>query len=151
MAVCHVLAALSLVLPAVVTFVLFLLFLLFLLLSWAVVQVDELLPHGESSIPQLSAALVTISRAMDTEMASMPAHEVRGTRATTEKVLAVLDGDGAAAAAAGLPYSGGVWHHGHHSSRVLRETGTGVSYRQAWGPAYGRLPQVKPPPHTLPT
>lgn len=40
-------------------------------------QVDELLPKGQGSIPQLSAALATISRAMDTEMSSMPSHEVR--------------------------------------------------------------------------
>jgi hypothetical protein len=39
-------------------------------------QVDELLPKGVSSIPELSAALVTISKALDSEMASMPAHEV---------------------------------------------------------------------------
>lgn len=39
-------------------------------------QVDELLPQGQSDIPQLSAALVTISRALDSEMAAMPAHEV---------------------------------------------------------------------------
>jgi hypothetical protein len=29
------------------------------------------------SIPELSAALVTISKALDSEMAAMPAHEVR--------------------------------------------------------------------------
>jgi hypothetical protein len=40
-------------------------------------QVDELLPGGASSIPQLSVALVTISRALDSEMAAMPAREVR--------------------------------------------------------------------------
>lgn len=40
-------------------------------------QVEELLPKGVSSIPELSAALVTVSKALDSEMASMPAHEVR--------------------------------------------------------------------------
>lgn len=39
-------------------------------------QVEELLPKGAESIPQLSVALVTISKALDSEMAAMPAHEV---------------------------------------------------------------------------
>jgi hypothetical protein len=39
-------------------------------------QVEQLLPKGVDSIPQLSVALVTISKALDSEMAAMPAHEV---------------------------------------------------------------------------
>jgi hypothetical protein len=42
------------------------------------VQVEQLLPKGVDSIPQLSVALVTISKALDSEMAAMPAHEVMG-------------------------------------------------------------------------
>jgi hypothetical protein len=44
-------------------------------LGWSL-QVDELLPKGVDSIPQLSVALVTISKALDSEMSNMPAHEV---------------------------------------------------------------------------
>lgn len=51
------------------------------------VQVEQLLPKGVDSIPQLSVALVTISKALDSEMAAMPAHEVMGCCIGCEWVL----------------------------------------------------------------
>lgn len=39
-------------------------------------QIYELLPGGCACIPQLSEALMTVSRALDAEMGSMPAVEV---------------------------------------------------------------------------
>lgn len=53
----------------------------FACVGWLARQVEELLPKGVDSIPQLSVALVTISKALDSEMAAMPAHEVRGVAA----------------------------------------------------------------------
>jgi hypothetical protein len=40
-------------------------------------QVSELLPGGQSSIPALAEALLVVSRALDAEMGSMPSVEVR--------------------------------------------------------------------------
>jgi hypothetical protein len=49
--------------------------------------VSELLPGGRSSIPALAEALLVVSRALDAEMGSMPAVEVRS---TTEACLLTL-------------------------------------------------------------
>jgi hypothetical protein len=71
--------------------------------------VSELLPQGVGGIPALSDALVTISRALESEMAAMPSNEVRrapGGRALTGvrwRALraAAVCGAGAAAGTAG--------------------------------------------------
>lgn len=53
-------------------------------------QVSECLPRGEAAIPELAEALVAVSRALDAEMSSMPALEVRCNALTAHMLCTML-------------------------------------------------------------